>query len=109
MKQQQDFLDKPADDKSVSFSFAPTDRTSDLILRCEQLAKSFDDLTLFENLTFDVLSGERLGITGPNGTGKSTLLALAMGKLQPSSGAADIGRNLRIGYVDPGCGQAIAG
>jgi ATP-binding cassette subfamily F protein 3 len=64
------------------------------------MGKSFGDLTLFENLSFDVLWGERLGITGPNGTGKSTLLRLALGQCEPSAGSLRLGRNLRVGYLD---------
>lgn len=100
LKQNPDFLDKPTEQKTINFSFSQTDRTSDLVLRCEGLSKSFGNLTLFENLTFDVLRGERLGVTGPNGTGKSTLLRLALGQCEPSAGTIRLGRNLRVGYLD---------
>ena len=100
LKENPDFLDKPSEQKTISFSFANADRTSDLVLRCEQLTKSFGDLTLFENLTFDVLKGDRLGITGPNGTGKTTLLKLALGQIETSAGSIRLGRNLRVGYLD---------
>jgi ATP-binding cassette, subfamily F, member 3 len=100
LKQNPDFLEKPAEQKTISFSFGKAERTSDLVLRCEGLGKSFGNLTLFENLTFDVLRGERIGITGPNGTGKSTLLRLALGQCEPSAGIVRLGRNLRIGYLD---------
>jgi len=100
LKQNPDFLDGPTQQKTINFSFSKTDRTSDLVLRCEGLSKSFGNLTLFENLTFDVLRGERIGITGPNGTGKSTLLRLALGQAEPSAGAIRLGRNLRVGYLD---------
>jgi len=100
LKENPDFLDKPSDQKTISFSFSKTDRAGNLVLRCEQLGKSFGDLTLFEDLTFDVLSGERLGITGPNGSGKSTLLKLALGQLEPSAGGIRLGQNLRVGYLD---------
>ncbi|MBN1804815.1 MAG: ABC-F family ATP-binding cassette domain-containing protein [Sedimentisphaerales bacterium] len=100
LKDNPDYLEKPTEQKTINFSFRKIDRTSDLILRCEALGKSFGDLTLFENLTFDILNGERLGITGPNGTGKSTFLRLALGQIEPSAGSIRMGRNLRIGYLD---------
>jgi ATP-binding cassette subfamily F protein 3 len=100
LKDNPDFLDKPTETRTISFSFAKTDHTGDLVLRCEGLSKSFGDLTLFEDLTFDVLRGERIGITGPNGTGKSTLLRLALGQVEPSAGLMYLGRNIRVGYLD---------
>ncbi len=100
LKENPDFLEKPGQQKTISFSFAKTDHKSDLVLRCEDLGKSFDELTLFEGLTFDVLRGERLGITGPNGTGKTTLVKLALGRLEPSAGTVRVGSNLRVGYLD---------
>jgi ATP-binding cassette subfamily F protein 3 len=100
LKENPDYLDKPSSQKTISFSFGKTDRKSDLVLRCEGLSKSFDDLRLFENLTFDILSGQRIGITGPNGTGKSTFLRLALGQFEPSAGSIRLGKNLRVGYLD---------
>jgi len=100
LKENPDFLDKPSSRKTINFSFGKTERKSDLVLRCEGLGKSFGDLTLFENLTFDILNGQRVGITGPNGTGKSTFLRLALGQLEPSSGSVRMGKNLRVGYLD---------
>jgi ATP-binding cassette subfamily F protein 3 len=100
LKQNPDFLDKPTNQKTINFSFGKTDKTSDLVLRCEGLGKSYGELTLFENLTFDILNGERLGITGPNGTGKTTLVELALGRIEPSAGSIHVGKSLRIGYLD---------
>jgi len=100
LKENPDFLDKPLEQKTIRFSFAETDGGSDIVIRSEGLGKSFGDLTLFENLTFDVLNGERLGITGPNGTGKTTLLELALGRMEPSAGSIRMGPSLRIGYLD---------
>lgn len=100
LKENPDFLEKPKSQKTISFSFGQADGKSDLVLRCEGLSKSFGDLTLFEDLTFDILNGQRLGVTGPNGTGKSTFLRLALGRLEPSAGGISMGRNLRVGYLD---------
>jgi ATP-binding cassette subfamily F protein 3 len=100
LKDNPDFLDKPTNQKTISFSFGKTDKTSDLVLRCEGLGKSYGELTLFEDLTFDILNGERLGITGPNGTGKTTLVELALGRTEPSAGSIRLGESLRVGYLD---------
>ncbi len=100
LKENPDFLDRPVEQRTIQFSFAETDGGSDLVIRCEGMSKSFGELTLFENLTFDILRGERLGITGPNGTGKTTLVKLALGQMEPSAGSIRMGPSLRIGYLD---------
>jgi len=100
LKENPDYLEKPTDQKTTSFSFGKTERSSTLVLRCEHMTKSFDNLTLFRDLTFDVLSGQRLGVTGPNGTGKSTLLKLALGQLEPTEGTIRLGKSIKVGYLD---------
>lgn len=95
-----DFLNKPQHLQTVKFGFAEPKKQSDLIIRAENLCKEFDALVLFKNLTFDILGGERLGITGPNGTGKSSLIKMALGQMQPTAGTIRMGKALRIGYLD---------
>ena len=55
---------------------------------------------LFENLNLDLRPGERLGIVGRNGLGKSTLLKLMLGQLLPPTGEVEIGARTEINYVD---------
>ena len=100
LKENPDYLEKGRAGKTIAFSFAPTDAKSDLALRAENLSKSFGELVLFKDLSFDMSCGERLGITGPNGTGKTTLLKLAMGQLNADDGVIRLGANLKIGYLD---------
>jgi len=100
LAQDKGFLAAPEHQKHIKFSFTKGKGKSDLVLRSEDLAKSFDELLLFQDLTFDVLRGERLGITGPNGTGKSTLLKMALGQLKPTKGSIRIGPSLSVGYLD---------
>jgi ATP-binding cassette subfamily F protein uup len=55
---------------------------------------------LFEDLSLTVATGDRLGIVGLNGTGKSTLLRLVAGRGEPESGAARRGRDVRVGFLE---------
>lgn len=100
LKENPDYLEVGKADKTIRFSFKHTDVKSDIVLRAENIAKSFDDLVLFKDLSFDLGAGDRLGITGPNGTGKTTLLKLAMGQLASDGGTIRLGPNLKIGYLD---------
>ncbi|MBP8604505.1 MAG: ABC-F family ATP-binding cassette domain-containing protein [Phycisphaerae bacterium] len=100
LKENPDYLQTRKTVQSIQFSFAQTNIKSDLVLRAENISKSFGPLTLFENLSFDVVGGQALGITGPNGTGKTTLLKLALGQLAPDAGTIRLGANLKIGYLD---------
>jgi ATP-binding cassette subfamily F protein 3 len=70
------------------------------LLRCNDLAMSFDDKHLFGGLSFQVYHGERFGITGPNGSGKTTLLRIILGETEPLSGEVDLDPALQIGYYE---------
>jgi len=100
LRENPDYLEKSADQSTIHFAFARTERKGDLVLRLENLSKAFDELVLFEGLSLDILAGERLGITGPNGTGKSTFVKLALGQLEPSSGTVRRMESLTVGYLD---------
>ncbi|MDO4584221.1 MAG: ABC-F family ATP-binding cassette domain-containing protein [Planctomycetia bacterium] len=75
------------------------DRSGDIVLRVENLTKGFDH-PLFEGVTFDIQRGQRWGLLGPNGCGKTTLLKCVQGIFSPDSGKATIGHGVKIGYFD---------
>ncbi|MDT8346580.1 MAG: ABC-F family ATP-binding cassette domain-containing protein, partial [Flavobacteriaceae bacterium] len=68
------------------------------VIELHQLHKSFDDLKIIDNLSYKFLKGERLGIIGKNGTGKTTFLKLLAKQLSPDSGKIVYGETLKIGY-----------
>lgn len=68
-------------------------------LQVEGLTKSFGDLVLFENLTFGIFEGDRIGLIAKNGTGKTTLLNIITGKEDYDLGNVVYRRDLRIGYL----------
>ena len=73
--------------------------TLGILLSCQNLSKSFGHRPLFENLSFGLFEGERTGLIGPNGTGKSTLLKILAGHEKSDSGLISPRKGLRIGYL----------
>ena len=70
------------------------------MLSVRKLAMSFPGKKLFENLSFEVKKKERIFIVGANGTGKSTLLKILLGRLKQTAGVYEFGYNVKIGYYD---------
>ena len=63
------------------------------------LSKSFGGRELFDDVSLNVMSGDRIAITGPNGAGKSTLIKIILGKEEPDAGSATLIRGTRVGYL----------
>ena len=79
----------------------PTSQTlGDVVVRAENLCKSFGDTMIFENMTFDLPKGGIVGVIGPNGAGKTTLFRMIMGLEEPTSGSMRIGERVMLSYVD---------
>ncbi|MCB5224214.1 MAG: ABC-F family ATP-binding cassette domain-containing protein [Candidatus Cloacimonadaceae bacterium] len=75
-----------------------TDRLGKTILELHNLSKSYGDHKLFQNIEHTFQARERIGILGPNGCGKTTLLKIIMGEVQPDKGSIKIGVNTNFSY-----------
>lgn len=69
-------------------------------LQIDKLTKSFGDLVLFEDITFGVAQGQKIGLIAKNGTGKTTLLNIIGGKEDYDSGEVVFRKDLRVGYLE---------
>ena len=69
-------------------------------LDVQNLTKSFGDLVLFNNISFSVAEGQRIGLIAQNGTGKSTLLSVLTGKEGKDGGEIILKKDLKIGYLE---------
>ncbi len=88
---------KNTDDKSFNIDFIGR-RTGKKILDIKNLSKSFGDKKIIENFSYSFTFGEKIGIVGHNGTGKTTFLNLITGELPPDSGIIDVGQTIVFGY-----------
>ena len=70
-----------------------------MLLNMERVCKTYGDRTLLDNVTFFMKQGDRVGVVGVNGCGKSTFLRLAAGREKPDSGAVSYDPNVRLGYL----------
>lgn len=69
------------------------------LLGIHSLSKSYGTKTLFDNISFTISTGDRIGFIGPNGSGKSTLLKILMDQESSDSGSISRRQNLRVGYA----------
>ena len=70
-----------------------------MLLNMESVRKTYGDRTLLDDVTFYMKQGDRVGVVGVNGCGKSTFLRLAAGKEKPDSGCVSYDPNVRLGYL----------
>ena len=86
--------------KKIKLKFESKINSVDLVLNISNLTKKFKDKTLFENINMKIYRGDRIGIIGKNGTGKSTLLKMINNLDKDYQGNISIGDKVSIGYYD---------
>ncbi|MBQ7059634.1 MAG: ABC-F family ATP-binding cassette domain-containing protein [Firmicutes bacterium] len=94
-------LDKPQVlNASMRLHFVPNIESGDLVLKAEDVAKSFDQRPLFHGLSFEIHKGERVALIGANGIGKTTLFKMILGQENRTYGDLRLGVGVFPGYYD---------
>lgn len=89
--------DKIVEDRNVAIN-ALTSRLGGKTIEIEGIAKGYDGRVLFHDFSYIFLKNDRIGIIGPNGCGKSTLVKTIIGQITPDEGQVSIGQTVKIGY-----------
>lgn len=101
MLQKIEVLKAPTEAKAdMSLILTPGFQSGNDVLSVTALSKAFGELSLFENLDFEMKRGEHVAIIGDNGTGKTTILKILNGLESADGGEIKIGANVHIGYYD---------
>lgn len=91
-------IEVPEEKKTVHFNFKQPPRTGDLVVRMDQVSKSFGDKRVHDGLDLTFYRGDKVALVGPNGAGKSTLLKMVAGVLDPDGGTVDYGVHVSKTY-----------
>lgn len=84
----------------TDFNIETADRSGKLVFEAKRLSHAFKEKTIVSDFSTLVIRGDRIGLVGPNGVGKTTLLKLMFGDLAPDSGETKQGVNLEFAYFD---------
>ena len=85
---------------TASISLNQSGKSGKVVIEAEHLHVTYDGKPIIEDFSCRILRGDKVGIIGPNGCGKSTLIKILTGENAPQSGQIKIGTNLEIAYLD---------
>lgn len=88
----------PEQSHHMHFRFPEPPRTGDTVISLEDVAKSYEDNFVYDNVDLKLYRGDHVALVGPNGAGKSTLMKLIAGKLKPDAGQISLGQNVTEAY-----------
>ena len=96
-----ELIEKPTEEKiDMSLTFPIHKESGNDVLFVDNIAKSYDGRTLFDDLSFSIRKGEHVALIGDNGTGKTNILKIINDVIVPDKGSVRLGTNVEIGYFD---------
>jgi ATP-binding cassette subfamily F protein 3 len=98
MLEKMDPIEPPLSPDRFSFTFPPPSRAPKVVLQLQNVSKRYGEEQVFGDMNLTVQRGDRVALLGPNGTGKTTLVKLMAGVLDPDSGERLLGSGVRIAY-----------
>lgn len=84
----------------VSFNLHEADKSGQLVIEAKQITQTYNHQTVIKDFNIRIMRGDRIGLIGPNGVGKSTLLNILLKKITPQQGSVNHGTKLEIAYFD---------
>jgi ATP-binding cassette subfamily F protein uup len=85
---------------NVNIAIQQSERSGKIVIEAEDVSYAYDTQAIVENFSITIMRGDKLGLLGPNGVGKTTLLRLLLGELKPQKGSIKHGTRLEIAYFD---------
>ena len=86
------------DNATLTVKFPPAPRSGDVVYKATELTAGYPQKVVFRNADIEIKRGEKVALIGRNGEGKTTLMRVIMGQLDPMSGESKVGHNVSIGY-----------
>lgn len=95
-------IDKPQEHSNIHLGEDPyqVSGSANTVLKVTDLVHSYDENILWENVTFILSRGEKVSLIGPNGIGKTTLLKIIKGQIEPKRGKTVLGARVKLGWFD---------
>ena len=100
MKMREEFSERIKPDARARIYIDEAEQSGRKVIRAKNVSYSYGDTPVIEGFSIKINRGDRIGLIGNNGVGKTTLLRLLLGDLEPQTGTIKHGTNLQIGYFD---------